>query len=230
MKFKVTLALILSCLGLVLFAVDKPLSPKATENTAPKSISAKPVLSPIGISVGLGVDGVSWTNIEKYSGGQIETNNFRVNPYAYFDFIYGTLSIGYETVAGELHQKTSSGNAVYYSLMGNEHMGFLSAKLVLKLPLELDKRFVLFPMVGVQFDWFIYSDYWASYNDSAKADMSDLYLVLGLGGDMFATDEFYIRLSFSVDINLTATPASPIYNESYSGYKIKGGLGFGIRL
>jgi len=169
--------------------------------------------------------GVSYSILGITGTGNLNAPTFNFG--VFFDATYVEAKVGYLTEIGKSNNTaTISGTTV--SATSDDQLGFLNIGIAGKLPIKLSDMIVLFPKVG--FDYNIYMNSNPKYTGSVATDLNDLFLLLGLGVDIYVAKTIYIRPEGSFDINLTATPSSAnaVSGVTYTGNKINAGVSVGF--
>jgi len=149
------------------------------------------------------------------------------------------IAFGFNVSDMLITSKNSSGTVEYVYTNTNISVSVFSISIVGKYPIEATKGVNLWPALGFGYDMMLSIKSKDGKIDYAKDgygyfkfdDMSDLYLLLGLGGDIAVSDNLAIVPMLLYGLNLTPkitkedTPAS----VTWSGYKFVLSLGVGYK-
>lgn len=154
---------------------------------------------------------------------------------------YFSLALGYRRVVGTINYDAKfnySGSESTYSMSSSGGtIWWLDFASEFKLPLIINKDWIISPKLGLEYSRFLGGDVPNSViTDQDRDELSPFYVELGFDLDYYLTSQWFIRLPFSVGMSLNSRQSDSYYeNQNGSGttyinshnYSLMAGLALG---
>jgi len=182
--------------------------------------SAENIGSMIGFNIGYNINSIT------ASGSGITIDYIDLNSYSiglFLDLVYLRGSIIYNDSIGPI--KFLGSTALKLKIT------FFDLDLILKYPFEIGTSIVLWPAAGILSSVILsHSFEMPGPGDTFKEDMSDIYLKLGGGTDIFVFENMAITLSIFYALNLKPGPNDIPSGVNFSGHIVQFNIGIGFKL
>jgi len=157
--------------------------------------------------------------------------NWGYGAYGFFDATFVEASVGFFTGTAEYQTKYDKETTYFKNDSTTLDIQTLNIGILGKYPITVAEKFILFPMVGVEFQLFssVKRDgaelYWTNTKEDVKNTLDATWIRAGIGGDIFFTDKIFMRISALYGIRLANKWES---HEDYMPTDAKAELGHGL--
>jgi len=227
----VILGVVLICGGV--FADEQKPTP------TPKSLDS--LKASVGVNVGLEylgsndsidttVQTLSYPTTTTPYKATIDRDAMLVNVGVYFDAIYALASVNLSLQLGKTKVTTKQTATVTNTSVSEVETNAGTVEFIFagKLPIKIVEGLVVFPLLGFSYDVNLLYKNKDQLTTEQKADLNDLYVLLGAGGDLYLSRTVYLRGLVKIGLNLTAAPSGSSSSNTYGGYKTDIGVALGF--
>ena len=189
-------------------------------------------LPPFSAGVGMGFGLLSDTQSFDYPGyvGTSSTGSYLLTVETYFDATYLEAKAQYSVMLGQgknTLKRTTPANLPDQTSDIDSKLSFLNLSVAGKYPIRLALGVVIFPLLGLEYDLNLTAN---NMSSQQKSDLNDLYVIAGLGADIYMTPSVFFRPLVTFGFNTTAAPTNTSSGYTYSGYKADLGISVGFVL
>ncbi len=148
----------------------------------------------------------------------------------FVDASYVLLSAKYATqlTQGVYNFSTVSPFVTTGSTAVDSGYSFIELAVAAKLPIQITEGLIIFPSIGLGYDINVAATGKDLMTDAQKAELDNLYLNIGVGADLYVSDNVFFRPALNFGYNLTNQPSVVVSGFNYSGYKLDLGLTVGV--